>query len=151
MTKSENFPKAYKEIIEILKYLPKESIDKIPNEIIQTFELSMDKEYEFHINQNKDFENQNLLDETKAILANIFRDYWATPYQKQTIIEKEICDRQKDENEKRKKYNPDELFNKNQNIQELNVAVENNLPIELEKEKFYIKIIKYIKKLLKII
>ena len=30
----ENYHKAYKEVIEILKYLPKESVNKIPKTII---------------------------------------------------------------------------------------------------------------------
>lgn len=57
------------------------------------------------------FEEQNLLDETKAILANIFRDYWATTYQRDKIIEKKKIDRIKIEENKRKKYNND-IFNK---------------------------------------
>lgn len=52
-----------------------------------------------------------LLDETKAVLANIFRDYWATTYQKDKIIEKEKIDRIKIEESKREKYN-NYIFNK---------------------------------------
>ena len=50
-----------------------------------------------------------LLDETKAILAVIFRDYWATNYQRKKIIEKENHDKQKDKNEK---FDFDNLFKK---------------------------------------
>lgn len=49
----------------------------------------MDKNCEFKVDINKSFEEQEILDETKAILANIFRDYWATPYQKERIEAKE--------------------------------------------------------------
>ena len=47
------------------------------------------------------FEEQNLLDETKAILANIFRDYWASEYQRERILAKEKYDLQKLEEKKR--------------------------------------------------
>lgn len=107
----DNYPKAYKEVIEILNYVPQESINKIPQTMLDTFEAKMDKKYDFKIDINKSFEEQDLLDETKAILANIFRDYWATPYQKERIKAKERYDRKKIEEEKKAKYIPDDIFN----------------------------------------
>lgn len=144
----DNYPKAYKEVIEVLKYVPKESVDKIPQTMINTLNLKMDKNYEFSIDIDKGFEEQELLDETKAILANIFRDYWATPYQKERIEAKEKYDRQKKEEEKREQYNPDDIFKKNnkETIEEKVEKSTNNLPVELKKEKFYHKIIDFFKK-----
>ena len=49
------YPKAYKEVIEILKYLPEEDVKKIPEEMINMFEKNMDKEYKYTINKNKPF------------------------------------------------------------------------------------------------
>ena len=74
----DNYSKAYKEIIEILKYVPEESVNKIPQDMMEIFKANMDKDYEFEVDVNKSFEEQKLLKETKAIFANIFRDYWAT-------------------------------------------------------------------------
>ena len=95
----DNYPKAYKEVIEILKYVPEESVNKIPQTMINTFKDKMDKEYNFSVDISKSFEEQDLLEETKAIFANIFRDYWATPYQKERIEAKEKYDRKKEEKE----------------------------------------------------
>ena len=53
-------------------------------------------------------------DITKAILANIFRDYWATPYQKERIEAKEKYDLEKIEQEKREKYSTDNIFKNRQ-------------------------------------
>ena len=106
----DNYPKAYKEVMKILNFVPKESVEKIPRTMIDTFEAKMDKDYDFKVDINKSFEEQNLLEETKAIFANIFRDYWATPYQKERIKAKEKYDRQKIEYEKKKKYNTDDIF-----------------------------------------
>ena len=148
----DNYPKAYKEVIEILKYVPQESVNKIPNEMLETFKIKMDNNYNFSIDINKKLEEQNLLDETKAILANIFRDYWATDYQRERIKAKENYDRQKIEEEKKLKYNSD-IFAKrrseNARIKEKQSEVINTLPIKSKKERFYYKIINFFKKLFK--
>lgn len=149
----DNYPKAYKEVIEILNYVPKESIDKIPETMLEVFRTKMDKNWDFKVDINKSFEEQNLLDETKAIFANIFRDYWATPYQKERIEAKEKYDRQKIEEEKEEKYNPNDLFKKKK--METNKEIEEkeeikNLPIEVKKENFYEKIINFFKKIFNI-
>lgn len=148
----DTYSKAYKEVIEVLNFVPKEAIDKIPQIIINTFKAKMCNDYDFKVNVNKSFEDQDLLDETKAIFANIFRDYWATPYQKEKIEANEKYDRQKMEEEKRNKYNVNNLFadkiktNKN-NPKEYILS---NLPMEIKKVGFFRKIIKFIKNFLKI-
>ena len=43
----DNYPKAYKEVLEIIKYLPKEEYERIPKEKIEFFEKNCDKEYNF--------------------------------------------------------------------------------------------------------
>ena len=145
-----NYPKAYKEVIEVLKYVPRESVDKIPKTMIDTFNRKMDNNYIFSIDINKSFEEQELLEESKAILANIFRDYWATPYQKERIQAKEGYDWQKIEEEKKNNYNYDIFKKNNKTDDKENESVENNLPIEVKKEKFYNKIINFFKKIFNI-
>ena len=108
----DNYTKAYKEVMEILKFVPQDSVNKIPKTMLEVFKAKMDKDWKFTVNLDKSFEEQDLLDETKAIFANIFRDYWATPYQKERIMAKEKYDRQKIEKEKLEKYNPNDLFKK---------------------------------------
>lgn len=141
----DNYQKAYKEILEILKYVPEESVKKIPQEMRDMFEKEQLKTYDFQIDTSKTFEEQELLEETKAILANIFRDYWATPYQKERIEIKEKYDRQQSEEQKRKRYNPNDLF-KNKNNRNPDLEKLSNLPIEVKKESFFKKIINFFKK-----
>lgn len=145
----DNYTKAYKEVIEILKYVPEESVNKIPQDIINMFKINMDQNYEFKVDINKGFEDQNLLEETKAIFANIFRDYWATPYQKERIEAKEKQDREKYEEEKRQMYNPDDIFKKRQMHTEKVENYSENLPIEV-KESFYKKIVNFFKSLFRL-
>lgn len=147
----DNYPKAYKEVIEILKYVPQESVDKIPDEMINVFKTKMDKSWNFIVDINKPFEEQKLLEETKAIFANIFRDYWATPYQKERIETREKYELEKIEEEKRKIYNPDDIFKKNkvQKDEEEPKEYANNLPVEVKKENFFKRLIGFITSFLK--
>lgn len=152
-----NYPKAYKEVVEVLKFIPEESVKKIPQAVIDTFKARMDNDYNFKVDTNKSFEEQNLLEETKAIFANIFRDYWATPYQKERIKAKEKYDRQIIEEEKKKRYSMEDIFknketikhNKYVSLNEKNNC-ERNLPIEIKEKKIYYKLIEFIKKIFKV-
>lgn len=156
----DNYSKAYKEIVEILKYVPEESVRKIPQEMRDMFKAEQSKTYNFQIDTEKPFEEQELLEETKAILANIFRDYWATDYQKSKIVEKENRDREEWEREKREKYNPNDVFkNKKvsnigrieQNVQEqLSEEYNRSLPTEIQKQNIFKKLLGFIKGLLHI-
>lgn len=130
----DKYYKAYTEILTILEYIPNENLEQIPKDIIKVFEEKRDLEYKFEIDTKKPFGEQELLEETKAILANIFRDYWATPYQKERILEKE-------------RY--DEAIEKENNIIFESKKNEEKLPVELKKN-FYEKIVNYIMRVLNI-
>ena len=144
----DNYKKAYKEVVEILKFVSKENVDKIPKEMLDMFEEEQDKEYNFKVDTTKSFEEKLLLEETKAIFSNIFRDYWANDYQRKVIIEKENMDRIKWEEEK---YDPKDLFKNNQknfNKQNNNDKVDVNLTV-IKKENSFKKLIDKIFKSLK--
>ena len=104
---SNNYPKAYKEVTEILKYLPEEDVKIIPQKIIDTLNIKKDLAHNFSIDFSKKIEEQNLLKETKAILAIFYRDYWATPEEREIILAKQRYELQKIEEEKRAKYDID--------------------------------------------
>lgn len=148
---NKEYAKAYKEVIEILKYVPDEDVAKMPQEKIDFYKKHMDNEYDYKIDETKDFSEQTISETTEAILACIFRDYWATPYQRERILAKEKYDLQKLEEEKREKYNPDNIFKKNDDNEKFplnNELYENTtLPIEVKKERFYEKIINFFKNL----
>lgn len=114
---TKEYAMAYTEVVEILKHVPDEDVKKIPEEKLEFYKSNMDNEYKYKIDMTKKFEEQEMSDITKAILANIFRDYWATPYQKERIQAKEKYDLNKLEEEKRDKYNPDNIFKNNKRIQ----------------------------------
>lgn len=144
----ENFPKAYKEVLEILKHIPEKDFKKIPAKKIEMYKLNQDSNYEFHLDMTKSFDEQILLPETEAILANIFIDYWATPSQKEKILAKEKYDIAQMESEKRKICNPDNIFSYNKKQEKQN-NFNTNSPMRAEKKNFFEKLISYIYGLLK--
>lgn len=143
---TKEYAEAYKEVVTILSYVPEEDLQKIPQDKINFYIENMDEEYEYVLDENIEFEEQSMSDITKAILANIFRDYWATPYQKERIEAKEKYDIEKEEEEKREKYNPDDIFKSRQ--VDSNIA-NTNLPMEIKKENFFQKLISFIKRFVK--
>lgn len=108
----------------------------------------MDKNYVFKINPEIDLSKQNISPEANAIIINLFRDYFATEQQKVKIREILDLNQKKEEEEKREKYNPDNIFKKDENteIQEIN---SNNALIEY-KESFFTKFKNFIFKMLHI-
>ena len=110
----------------------------------------MKKDYNFKIDENKPIEDQNLSKEAKAVLANIFKKYWATDYQRERIEAKEKYDLEQIEKEKYEKYNPDNIF-KNRNKVEMQEETNINsvAMVEYKEKKFLQKIFDKIKHLFK--
>ena len=136
-----NFQKAYTEVLVILNHMSKEDINKIPQNVINGFELNKDKNHHFEINSEKPLEEQDILEETKDILSVLFRDYWASQEQKNKILAKENHDRMISEEEKRKKFDVNDLFKTN------DTHSDNTEEIITIKEKWYDKFIKFFKRI----
>ncbi len=138
---SNAYSKAYVEVLEIISHFSEEDFKKIPKSEIDFYNENKDNEYEFKINPNIDLNEQNISREANAILVALYRDYFATENQKQ-ILEKLLKqNEQKEEEKKREKYNPDDIFKKDKE----DSKIENNneiLPIEIE-EKWYQKILEF--------
>ena len=137
-----NYFNACSEVYEILRYLKEDEFNKIPTDVVDVIEQNRNKEYIFKFDKNLELRNQKLLDETRAILFNLFRDYLATSKQKEKIIQMQKEEREKIEKEKYLKYNLDEIFNKN--VIENKIEQSENL-IEIKKENFFQKIINKIR------
>lgn len=82
----DNYPKAYKELYEILKNISSEDLSKIPKEVMRAIIDKKDDDYEFDF--NGDIDNSNLLEETRALLAVIYKKYWTTPEERKRIEQK---------------------------------------------------------------
>lgn len=145
---SVEYANAYSEVLEILKYISKEDYEKIPNSKIELFESNHNEDYIFKYNPNKTLDEQNVSKTAKAIIAILFRDYWATEIQKEKIINKQNYDRMKLEEEKKRRYNLDNLFKNNEKkIIMNNTEEEEELAlIETNDIKWYEKVWRFLTK-----
>lgn len=140
------YAKAYTEVLEIIKYFPEEEYIKIPVEKIEFYKNNMDKDYNFKINPEIDLSEQNISPETNAIIINLFTNYYATEEQKVKI--KNILDinQRKEEQEKREKYNPDNIFkNRNEENKKEENIVQNEVALVEYKESIFRRFINKIK------
>lgn len=90
---AEIWANAYQEVLEILKYVNPESVNEIPADLVRMWQKKANPNHGFQVDVNKPFDEQRLMEETKAIFAIVFRDYWATDKQKSRIKEHEARDR----------------------------------------------------------
>ena len=125
------YANAYTEVLDILKYVSKEDYEKIPKSKIKVFEENSNKNYSFTYDENKTLDEQNVSEITKAIIAILFRDYWATKEQRYVIIKKQQEIKEQKQKELMAK------FEQNKNIPEkdlkkVNVASDLDLDIDYE-------------------
>ncbi len=139
------YSKAFSEVLEVLKYIPKEEYEKIPLEIIELMEDNCLEDYNVEYNPDMTLSEQNFLEETKYIIAILFRDYWATDIQKNKILLKEQQDAYLENLEKEKKFNTNIFENKLKNVEIENKQKENNQLAIIEKDNIFKRIITKIK------
>ena len=145
MIKVENYPNAYKEVYEILKYVPKEDLKRVPKKFMDMLEEKMNKNYKFSIDTSKDFiEEQELMIETRTILAYIFLNYWATEIQKEKVNIKFKKDIEDAEKQKGDLYNVNIFKNKKQ-LKENSEKEQERAMVIYKKENFITKIFNIIK------
>ena len=139
-----NYNNAFTEVYTILNYLDEEEYNKIPPEVINAINSNMNKKYNYVMNEKIDLSKQPMLDETRAILFNLFRDYLATAEQKEKIIKMQNEERRRNELRKQKQYDTNVFANKERNI----TKTKENLA-DLENEKM--QIVEYKENIFKII
>lgn len=84
---------AYQEVLEILKHTEADAVAKIPKGKLKLFHERQNKDHGFRADPTKTLDEQGVMKRTKAILAIIFRDYWASDKQRETIEQHEDRDR----------------------------------------------------------
>lgn len=116
------YRRAFSEVYEILNYLDEEDYTKIPKTIITAIEENRDTEYNFFVDESIPIYDQNLLEETQAILFNLYRDYLANSKMREKIIKYQRAEENLLEELKHKKYKSISVFEKNQSHQ-----IDNNI------------------------
>ncbi|MBR2787190.1 MAG: hypothetical protein IKD76_06890 [Clostridia bacterium] len=139
--------KPYRELYEILKYLPDVYKKKIPLKFLVEIEEQMDTLYEYSIEHFEDFENQKMLDETKVLLAIVYRDYLASEKEKKEIFAREEEEQRNIEKVKREMNNPDNIFKKKEVV--VSEGMEKNALVATDNVKWYKKVIEFFRGIFK--
>ena len=108
---NKEYENAYFELLEILKCVSEEDFNKIPKDKIEIIRENANYNHNFKYDPNKTLDENHVLELTKSFIALIFRDYWATDEQRKKIFEIQNYAFMKMEEQKRKKYNPNDIFN----------------------------------------
>jgi len=151
----ENYRKAFSEVSEVLKAMPDNLLKKIPNKFIDIVEKEKLDNYKIRLCDN--IEEQVFSEEATIILGIIYKDFLCDENERNQL---EIIDNEKIriyEDELRAKFNPDNIFNINEEEKKLNSDIfdlkeENmsqNFLIEYKEQTFLMKIFEKIKNLFK--
>ena len=126
---SQIYKNAFTEVSVILEHLRKEDYDKISGDLIKAINENKNNDYFFELENGIELKKQNLMPETRAILFNIFYDYYADEKQKAIIQDIWNAQNRKEDLEKQGKFDVDVFKNennKNENNKNENIKNENN-------------------------
>ena len=119
MTNQVEISNVAKETLYILEYFNPEFVAKIPLNFKNNLkEIAKNSNIIVKIDRNRKLKEQPILEETKELIASIYYSYVATEEQKKELIEIWSENERVFQEELRKKYNPDNIFKKNTQLQE---------------------------------
>ena len=123
---------AYSEVYEILNLMEDEYRKRVPQKVIDFFDDERMKEYKPEIRVDIPLEEQKIKRETIILLAILNINYWCKDEsEKKALIDKYSENERKYQEELRIKYNPDNLFKKNNEVKIKENINNDNLPIRL--------------------
>lgn len=137
---------AYSEIFEILKYMNKSQVMKIPIEILENFKENRLQNYKSKINKDDIFNKNNITRETLSILGYLNLNYWSSNAKKRDLLA--LYRKNEYELSKRNEEQYDNIFhNKNldQNTFDKNPLNEEKWLVEYKKTNLFILIFNKIK------
>lgn len=82
-----NYKIALSEVNEILKYTDDDIVSRIPKKFITFISDNMDTNHKFKVQENVELFEQPISNETKTILAMIYRDYFCDDVERQELID----------------------------------------------------------------
>ncbi len=125
----------------------KEDYEKIPKSKIELLKKCSNPNYKFNYNPNLTLEEQNVSKRARAIIAILFRDYWATDIQRNKIVKMQKNEFSRLEMEKEKKYDVNNIFNNAKKNKENTTS--DNEGIIIYKKSFFQRLKEKIKYIIK--
>ena len=137
------YEEAFAEVDEILKIMPIDLISKIPIKFRKIISENKAKNYKINIQQP--LNEETLKEETVVILGLIYRDFLASPEEKEELQAQDAEELHKIEEEMQQKYNIENILKKRNNKMETeNISTE---MIIYEKQGILKKILNIIRRI----
>ena len=140
----------YEELYEILSLMDKQTVMKVPIDILNTIKEQRNPKYETRIDKNDIFNENNVNRETIDLLCYLDYHYWMDESKKAEVDRIRMQRFQEDDYKKREQYNPNALFknvNKVDTIKNKDIGENNNINLLEYKESFFVKLKKSILKI----
>ena len=142
----------YKEVFTTLSFFSDDLIDKIPSNVLKTIgNLSQNSKSSFYIDKEKSLKDQDISEDSKNLISLIYYTYIANENEKNELLKLWNENENKYQEELREKYNPDNIFKKNNQAQHimqdtiLNEVNNDNVSMVEYKESFFKKFTNKIK------
>ncbi len=108
---SVNTRQAYTEMDNFIELLDEYNRNKVPKKLREYFKKEKDNTYAKTINPNIPIKEQNLKEETLALIAMLNLQYWCEDEEEKRRLKKIYSDNEiKYQQQLREKYNPDDVF-----------------------------------------
>ena len=153
---SVNTRQAYTEIDNFIELLDEYNRNKVPKKLREYFKKEKDNTYTKTINPNIPIKEQNLKEETLALIAMLNLQYWCEDEEEKRRLKKIYSDNEiKHQQKLREMYNPEDVFKTKQKQEQIENEIsseeiqENVAMVEYKKETYIEKIKKFFAKIFK--
>ena len=144
------YSNSFTEVYYILQNTERELVNKIPLKFVNFLKDNMNSSYIPNIKTDVPIDQQNILEETEAILSLIYRSYWATDEEKKEFAITDKKDFINNEILKKENYKGKDIYNLFKNKENLNDIVLLDSLVTIKKENFIKRFFNKILKILKI-
>lgn len=139
-----DYNKRLVEVDEILNYLSKDDLLKIPEDLRQIIKHNKDKEYIWKYDETKELKDQNLNRDTIAFLSYLNMEYLLNEEQKHLMEQIHQFNEKALEEKREQQYNSNDLFKVKPDIIEESMNIKQNELI-IYKENIFSKILNKLK------
>ena len=133
----DNYRKTLTEVFDIINHSEQEIKNKIPKKLLEYLKNNIKKDYIVNIDYNDYNWDKKIKQDTREILALIYRDYLVSSEERYQLLQEEKEYEKRNEQELREKYNPDDIFKRKQQKEPINNAVNNLQLIEIKETPWY--------------
>lgn len=143
------YREAFAEVLEVIKNSNQRILEKIPKKFITFLNENKDNNYIVKIDFTDENWDDSIKQETQAILALIYRDYIVSQEERARLLTEEKEEQIRIENELREKYNPDNLFQKQDQAKKAEEVMTEDVAMVEYKESIFKRFINKIKSIFK--